>query len=121
MREFLSIGRALGDEARVRVLMALREGELCLCQIIELLRPLAPSTVSKHVSLLVQAGLLERRKQGRWHFYRLADRRAPATARRALRWTIDSLADDPTVVQDAEMLRKLRERDLEELSACYRD
>ena len=37
MREFMTIVKALGDENRVRALLALRGGELCVCQIIELL------------------------------------------------------------------------------------
>ncbi len=51
MREFMNITKALADETRVRMLMALREGELCVCQITELFG-FAPSTVSKHLSVL---------------------------------------------------------------------
>ncbi|GIW77819.1 MAG: hypothetical protein KatS3mg104_2882 [Phycisphaerae bacterium] len=50
-KPFLNITKALSDETRVRALLALREGELCLCQIIEMLG-MAPSTVSKHMDLL---------------------------------------------------------------------
>jgi ArsR family transcriptional regulator len=55
MREFMNITKALADENRVRTLLALRKGELCVCQTTEL--GLAPSTVSKHLSILYQAGL----------------------------------------------------------------
>ena len=58
MREFMNITGALADETRVRTLLALRKGELCVCQITELFG-LAPSTVSKHLSLLFQAGLVD--------------------------------------------------------------
>ena len=57
MIEFLNIIRAIGDENRLRAIMALRTGELCVCQIVELLQ-LAHSTVSKHMSILKQAGLV---------------------------------------------------------------
>ena len=50
MREFLNITKALADENRVRTLLALRQGELCVCQITELLA-LAPSTVSSEDGL----------------------------------------------------------------------
>ena len=63
MREFMTVIKALAEENRVRVVLALRERELCVCQIVELLG-LAPSTVSKHLSILYQAGLLESRKDG---------------------------------------------------------
>ena len=51
MKEFLAITKALSDENRVRALMALTGGELCVCQVIELLG-LTPSTVSKHLAAL---------------------------------------------------------------------
>jgi ArsR family transcriptional regulator len=61
MREFVNITKALSDSNRVRTLLALRKGELCVCQITELFG-LAPSTISKHLSILAQAGLVESRK-----------------------------------------------------------
>ena len=104
MRSFLAVTSALSDSNRVRVLMALHaRGELCVCQLIELLA-LAPSTVSKHLSLLHAAGLLDGRKQGRWMYYRLADAGVSAEARAALRWTTAALADDPAVRADANRL-----------------
>ena len=117
MKQFLVITKALADATRVRALLALRE--LCLCQIIELL-DLAPSTVSKHMDLLYQAGLVERRKQGRWLYFRLGGRQVPATAQKAMRWTMDALADDATVKADATQLGDIRRKDLKEVSACYR-
>ncbi len=72
MYAFLSIARALSDENRVRALMMLSRGELCVCQLIEMLG-LAPSTVSKHMSILRQARLVDASKHGRWMYYRLPD------------------------------------------------
>ncbi|HSW02527.1 MAG TPA: metalloregulator ArsR/SmtB family transcription factor [Sedimentisphaerales bacterium] len=67
MRDVLDLTKAMADGNRLRVLMALTGGELCVCQIVELLQ-LAPSTVSKHMSILRQAGLVEGRKDGRWMY-----------------------------------------------------
>ena len=120
MQEFLAITKALGDETRVRALLALRGGELCLCHIIQLLQ-LAPATLSKHMDLLVQAGLVERRKDGRWCYFRLAGGNSRPAVRRALKWTLDSLADDPVIRRDVELLKKVRCTDLRELSACYKN
>jgi ArsR family transcriptional regulator len=72
MKSFVCITKALSDSHRVRAALALRSGELCACQIIELLK-LAPSTVSSHMSILIQSGLVESRKDGRWVYYSLAD------------------------------------------------
>lgn len=72
LQSAITLFRAISDENRVRALMALRDRELCVCQITELLN-LAPSTVSKHMSVLKHAGLVTARKEGRWIYYRLAD------------------------------------------------
>lgn len=119
MRDFLNVTKALGDETRVRALLTVKDDELCLCQIIEILG-LSPSTVSKHMSVLHNAGLIERRKEGKWHFYRLADGTTHPTARRALDWAVAELAHDKTIKADARRAREVRREELEELSACYR-
>lgn len=119
MQAFLQITRALSDETRVRALMALRDRELCLCQLIDLLG-LAPSTVSKHMTLLQQAGLVRRRKEGRWHFYRLAHQDNEPEIRQSLDWALSALAEDAVLANDQIALRTVCERDLEELSGCYK-
>ncbi len=81
MRTTLKITKALADRQRVRILMMLRSGELCVCRIVAVLG-LAPSTVSKHLSLLSDAGLLDCRKEGRWAYCRLPR----GEARRASMW-----------------------------------
>ena len=120
MREFLDITKALGDETRVRTLLALRGGELCLCHLISLFES-APSTISKHLDLLVRAGLVERRKDGRWAYFRLAGRSAPPLVRQALRWILDNLAEDETTQRDVVRLAKLRECEPTDLTACYKN
>lgn len=119
MRDFLTIAKALGDESRVRALLAVKDGELCLCQLIDVLG-LSPATVSKHMSLLYQAGLVDRRKEGKWHFYRLAGADASPAVRRALDWVVGELEREPSLRDDVRRIREVRRKDLEELSACYR-
>mgnify|MGYP001377373556 FL=1 len=70
MRAALRVTKALSDGQRVRALMLLRGGELCVCRIVEVLA-LAPSTVSKHLSILSEADLVDVHKEGRWAYYRL--------------------------------------------------
>lgn len=62
--DFIMVVKALADENRVRALLALRDGELCVCDIIELL-DLAPSTVSKHLSILRQARFIDEKKDAK--------------------------------------------------------
>lgn len=120
MREFLAVTKALSDETRVRLLLALREEERCLCQLIDLLN-LAPSTVSKHMKLLHDARLVEMRKEGRWHFYRIARNHKNKAVEGALDWAIEVLADEPTISDDQRRLLKISRKDLEEVSSCYRN
>lgn len=119
MDAVLRIAKALSDETRLRALLALREGELCLCHVIALLE-LAPSTVSKHLDILCQAGLVRRRKEGRWCHFRLAGRAAEPTIRHALRWVLAVPAEHPVLARDAQRVARLRCQDLQELTACYR-
>ncbi len=71
MDDVLALFKALSDRNRLRVVAALMDfEELCVCQIIELLQ-ISGATASRHLSLLVQAGLLTSRKEGRWIYYRL--------------------------------------------------
>lgn len=107
MRDFLAVTKALSDESRVRALMALSGGELCVCQLIELLG-LAPSTVSKHLAVLHQAGLVETRKDGRWIYYRLAEEPTLPCARQAFAMTMECLAKDSRVREDAKRLNRIR-------------
>ncbi len=65
--------RALGDETRLGLLLAIAAGEnseACVCDLTPATR-LAQSTVSHHLKLLVNAGLLERTQRGKWAFYSL--------------------------------------------------
>lgn len=71
MDSFLNITKALSDSQRLRTCLLLRHGELCVCRITEFLN-LAPSTVSKHMSVLKHAGLVKSRKDSRWVYFRLA-------------------------------------------------
>ena len=93
MREFTAVSKAIADENRVRMLAALRQGELCVCQITELFG-LSASTTSKHLSILYQAGLLNSRKEGRWIYYALPGKEAPAMIREIIGWTQKALAGE---------------------------
>ncbi len=110
----MTIPKALADETRVRILMALSEGELCVCQIIELLG-LAPSTISKHLFLLNQARLVDARKDGRWVYYRLAGKDGPQEVREAIKWIQAFLKKDRQIRQDAKNLARILKASPEEL------
>jgi DNA-binding transcriptional ArsR family regulator len=68
LKEKAKIFQALSDPSRLRILKMLTERTLCVCEITSILR-LAPSTVSKHLSLLSAAGFLLEEKSGKWVNY----------------------------------------------------
>ena len=114
MKELVLITKALADENRLRALAAVLERELCVCQITELLA-LAPSTVSKHLSILKQAGLVETRKDGRWIFYKLADVGSSPQVAGAVRWVAHAVEGDPAWKDDRKRLKAILNVDPEEL------
>jgi len=117
MRSTLGVTKALADIQRLRILMMLRSGELCVCQIIAVLG-LAPSTVSKHLSVLANARLVDSRKDGRWAYYRLAslaDTHAP------LDWLATSLRQDGQIRADREKLAAINACDPQSIARRQRE
>ncbi len=100
MKQIMAITKALADQNRVRALMMLQHNELCVCQLIEMLA-LAPSTVSKHMSILQQADLVESRKDGRWIYYRLPGRGSDKRVKDVLKWLRNHLSEDDQIIADA--------------------
>ncbi len=111
MLEFMTVVRALADENRVRILMALRGQEMCVCQVTAFL-DLSPSTTSKHLSILRQARLIASRKKGKWVYYRPADGPSvPPLVRDALDWATRGVETSRTVQDDARRIKQILERE----------
>ena len=112
--DVLAVAKALSDMSRLRALYVLQGRELCVCQIVELLE-LAPSTVSKHMSILRDARLVESYKEGRWVHYRLPGDAAPQTVQQALDWALGSLRGSPAMEEDEAKMQEILKRDPEEI------
>ncbi len=110
MKEFLAVVNALSDVTRIRLLLSLQNNELCVCKLVELVG-LSDSTVSKHMSLLKQAGLVEARKKGRWVYYRLADPNASPLVRQAIELACEHLRGDRAIIRDAARIADLISRE----------
>lgn len=117
MENTLKTAKALADGNRMRVVAALIDrDQLCVCQIVEMLR-LATATVSRHINILQNAGLVRSRKDGRWVYYRL-DESFPALLRT---WLLDSLLNSTQVAVDKKHLATILKCDPEELCRQQKD
>ena len=106
MDELLHGLRAAGEPTRLRLLALCAHGELTVSEITQILGQSQPR-VSRHLKLLVEAGLLERFREGTWAFYRLAERGSCADLARTL---IDLVpGDDSLVALDLERLESVKQ------------
>jgi len=105
--------KAAGDGTRLRILKMLEQGALCVCQVVEALK-LSQSTVSKHLSVLEAARLVDSERRGRWTYYRLA-RPTSAEGRRLLSLLKGCCCEDPQVAKD---LGRVRGEKVQALVAC---
>ena len=99
MREYLSVAKGIADASRARILKLLERRPLCVCQIVAVLG-LRPSTVSKHLSILRDAGLVGDRKTGKWVHYALSQENANPFSQTALALFRAWLNDDRQVLAD---------------------
>lgn len=116
MRDFELAMKAVGDPTRTRILKLLESGGLCVCQVQAVLG-LAPSTISKHLTILKLAGLVEDRRDGKWIEYALTDASRNPHARPVLELLRATLGRDPAVLADRKRLREIKAIPMTELCA----
>lgn len=71
-KEIAVIFKAFCDENRVKILNILRGGEKCACRLLEALNVTQP-TLSHHMKILCESGIVSGRKEGKWMYYSLSD------------------------------------------------
>ena len=114
MRDFELAMKAVGDPTRTRILKLLESGGLCVCQVQAVLG-LAPSTVSKHLTILKLAGLVEDQRDGKWIEYALIDESRNPHARSVLELLKRTLDRDPAIIADRKRLREIKAIPMTEL------
>jgi ArsR family transcriptional regulator len=95
--------RALGDETRLRILMLLRERELCVLEVVGALgisQPLA----SSHLAVLREAGLATASREGRRIRYSLSEEARRGGKHRLLKQVTEAIDDEPKIVADRDRL-----------------
>ena len=110
MDHLLKILKALADLNRLRIVAALTQfEEMCACQITELLQ-ITGASVSRHLALLTDAGILNSRKDGRWVFFRLA---ANEDDKQMLDWIRHQVNQADQVLTDRNQLKSIMSVDPE--------
>src|SRR5918995_3675319 len=84
----LAVLRAAAEETRLQILALLAEGELSVSDLTDILGQSQPR-ISRHLKLLVEAGLVDRHREGAWAFFRLGERAGPAHILRAILPALD--------------------------------
>jgi len=110
LRDYLLASKAVADEVRIRILKLLEKSELCVCQIM-VVTGLGQSTVSKHLGILKNAGLVECRHVGTWVYYRIADSNLNKYNTPFQKLVSQSLNDDPKIGTDIEKLKDITKID----------
>jgi len=109
MKDIVKIFKALSDPTRLRIMLLLRRQELCVCELMFILR-MEQSRVSHHMRVLRDAGIAEDVREGRWIIYRVPE---------AARPLLDGLLTGP--LRDRIDRSGEAEADTRELEACIRD
>ncbi len=111
MKEFIKVMKALSDPNRVKLIKMLQKRTMCVCEIQAALG-IAQPTVSKHLKILEDAGLVGREKEGLWVNYSLTDGSRSPYAASLLGNLRHWLADDPGIRDLLEKSDAIRREDL---------
>jgi ArsR family transcriptional regulator len=102
LNDLVKVARALAEPTRVRILLGLRAGELCVCELSDAL-DVTQSTLSTHLQVIREAGLVSARRSGKWMYYALHPEARPRLE--AIFETFhDALESDPALQLDRQML-----------------
>lgn len=103
INQYELIFKALSDKSRIRILKMLQRKSLCVCEMTEMLQ-LATSTVSKHLSVLREAGLITDEKDKKWINYKINPNPKDNAVSNALLFIQLQLNDDETIINDKKII-----------------
>lgn len=106
--------KALSDRTRLRMVNLLLEGELCVCEVMEVLK-ITQSKASRHLTYLRNAGLVRNRRKGLWVYYSLA-RPGNTVHSQLLTAVRDSRTQIGLLKMDLKRLARVSERNI-----CWKD
>jgi ArsR family transcriptional regulator, arsenate/arsenite/antimonite-responsive transcriptional repressor len=101
--ELVAIARTLADPTRVRIVAALRKGELCVCELVDTL-DISQSSLSSHLQICRRTRVVTTRKESRWIYYSLSTRYGQLIDR--IFSELQTVGSDERLRQDARRLKK---------------
>jgi ArsR family transcriptional regulator len=104
MKQLVLLAKALSDLSRVRILMALRDRELCVCELCDALA-MTQSTLSTHLQVIRRAELVSARKEGKWMYYKITADAGNLLGKMFSSFSA-SMDNDPVLSRDAKNLKK---------------
>ena len=111
MRELVKVFKALGDRNRLRIFKMLQHKKMCVCELAAALEITQPS-VSRHLSLMKDAGLVVDSRNGPWIDYELCEKKVNQYAHVIQPHLKDWINDDTDVQKDIKKLKLLRREEL---------
>ncbi len=111
MKDFIKVMKALSDPNRVRIVKMLQHKLMCVCEMQEALQ-ISQSSVSKHLKILEEAGLVDYRKEGLWVNYYLADGRKSPYVSSLMGNLRHWLEDEPEVAELIQRLPQIRREEI---------
>jgi ArsR family transcriptional regulator, arsenate/arsenite/antimonite-responsive transcriptional repressor len=112
MKTAINMFKALSDENRVRTVgVLLEQKELCACQITELLE-ITSATVSRHMKILSDAGIINSRKDGRWVYYSVNIDNIDSPL---LSWLEEKLSVSAKIAKDRKSIARILKLNLEDM------
>ena len=111
MKAFVKVMKALSDPNRVKIIKMLQHKTMCVCEIQAALQ-VSQSSVSKHLRVLEDAGLVTFRKHGLWVDYHLSDGSSSPYAAAILGNLRHWMDDDPEIAELVEKLPNIRREDI---------
>lgn len=104
MHDLILLSKAFADPTRIRILNVLRKTESCVCELCDALE-ISQSTLSTHLQVIRQAGIVDTRKEGTWVYYRIDERVMPLLET-FFAYDQDAISADKRMKRDRERIEK---------------
>ena len=103
MEATIKMFKALSDETRLRIYLLLLQGELCVCELVNILN-MEQSRISHSIRILKEAGLVDNRREGKWIIY-----------------TVNAETENNRIIQGLKNELELPEQDLKNITKCKKE